>query len=840
MRRNLIMSFIFFVNILMVAQELTIEEKRNIVDSLDSYNIIENKKAMYLVEVNKITDAIPKLEYKARNGDCTGWYLELLNELGSENTNSLAHVAIDSAQKCYNPLETKYYASEILISLGDYSTAEYIFENYNAGYPKYLFDITLLPKIIDNRPDLKDEAKTILFDYVQDMQGDGFNRYLGNAIIAEKYPTEAAPILVNTFKNDTDESSRITSLQHLFMIKYPDLPNLLKERLPQESVSAYRLIIIDSLLNKFGTLENYKFVQNYLENETDGVAKSLLSRKLEKFTPGFPPIELPKMNLLDTLMFNTNQCFGYQWLKDESYKNELLVKLENAKNFLTSNDSLKCRSEVSSFQNSVNLVYQDSAGSIPKYVSNEGYKFLYHYAQYILDRLPFSFPDNQIIAKVRAKVKKSDGNLKFKYVLKNKVESGENIESFFLENKAEQFELISPSGWLAKELTENDLLHFISDSLGAEVEPEEVQRGFEIFGGKLPTIANSYLQSERSEIDLTDVYGNSFSSITLSATDVPEIFSVPEFLDSLFSFNTQAYNLDWIKNENTYNRFSQKLNRVKTKLENVKERKAKEILREFVQLVRRKYCKRKITSEALALLKFNAQYLIQHVGPPNLDDNLAGLTVVGVERERGEKRTYKYKVHNSVNNTEKVSALYIKEDITDYSIQIPNNWEDVSIDSLDLVGFSTNEISSMVKPDKKKKDFNFVSTSLPVTMPYYILTENQSVDSEAIQYNSITGFTLGAENIEEEFIAENIANNLYEHIEEANDIGWIKIESVYSNLLKKVTTIIDKIETNKRQQAINKLQDFVDFVQNKYEHEKITKEARILLKQNANYLKRNL
>jgi hypothetical protein len=59
-------------------------------------------------------------------------------------------------------------------------------------------------------------------------------------------------------------------------------------------------------------------------------------------------------------------------------------------------------------------------------------------------------------------------------------------------------------------------------------------------------------------------------------------------------------------------------------------------------------------------------------------------------------------------------------------------------------------------------------------------------------------------------------------------------------LLDKVNTIRKKIEKGKTDQAKDKLQDFVDYVQDKYDQDKLTKEARILLKQNANYIKRNL
>ena len=60
------------------AQELTNEEKQIIINNLDSSNILINYPAILQVESHLITEAIPKLEPKAQNGDCTGIYLRLL------------------------------------------------------------------------------------------------------------------------------------------------------------------------------------------------------------------------------------------------------------------------------------------------------------------------------------------------------------------------------------------------------------------------------------------------------------------------------------------------------------------------------------------------------------------------------------------------------------------------------------------------------------------------------------------------------------------------------------------------------------------------------------------
>jgi hypothetical protein len=618
--------------------------------------------------------------------------------------------------------------------------------------------------------------------------------------------------------------------------------NFLKQRLSLESSSIVRHDIQRLLLSEYNTPNDYQFVKEFSESETDTtIATRVVKIYMNHFFVRKPDSTVSISVLFDTLTSYTNQSYDFEWLKDETYKTELLSKITNAKNYLNSEDSTNCAIEIKIFQNRVNEVYSDSSGSYPKYVNNEGYKFLYYYSQYILDRLPTQFPKNDITAKLKTKVlKKSNGNLKYEFKVKNKGQSSQDIGLFYVKEKTNKVKLNSPAGWITGELAESSLISFSADSEGVEIKPGDWQKGFSVKAKRLPHITNYYIQSSRIVVDTTDIYNNSYTGLTLSPALTPTPFAALEFTDTLISYKNQAYDLGWIKKEKVYNNFSKKLNKAKSKLENNKERKAKEILREFVQIVRKKWRNKKISGEALALLKFNAQYLKQHIGPPDLEDNLAGVTLEGVERMSGKQRRYKYTVHNSVNNPHKLWAFYVKESVEVFTGNAPENWAQSAITSLDLVSFTTDVNAAKIKPDKKKSGFKIKVESLPVIMPFYILVKNQPADAETILYNSITGFTLAPEALPDEFIGTDQIENLYEHVEEANDMNWIKNESVYEKLLEKVERISIKLEEKKIQSAKNKLEDFVDYVQEKYEQDKIRKEAKILLRQNANYIKRNL
>jgi len=92
--------------------------------------------------------------------------------------------------------------------------------------------------------------------------------------------------------------------------------------------------------------------------------------------------------IIDSLISVTNQVHIINWLGDLTFSNELKNILTTAKTNLQNGDSLACRVQVKVFQDLVDNVYKDSLNSDSRFVTIEGWKFLYWNAQYILDRLP--------------------------------------------------------------------------------------------------------------------------------------------------------------------------------------------------------------------------------------------------------------------------------------------------------------------------------------------------------------------------------------------------------------------------------------------------------------------
>jgi hypothetical protein len=100
-----------------------------------------------------------------------------------------------------------------------------------------------------------------------------------------------------------------------------------------------------------------------------------------------------------------------------------------------------------------------------------------------------------------------------------------------------------------------------------------------------------------------------FSGYTIGPTAPPADFVPAVWLDTLISYKHQAFSFGWITNQGIANSLDQKLDNARKQLERGNNRAAKNILEAFINEVEAQKEKH-LSSEAHALLKFNAEYLI--------------------------------------------------------------------------------------------------------------------------------------------------------------------------------------------------------------------------------------
>jgi hypothetical protein len=121
---------------------------------------------------------------------------------------------------------------------------------------------------------------------------------------------------------------------------------------------------------------------------------------------------------------------------------------------------------------------------------------------------------------------------------------------------------------------------------------------------------DSLLEAGYTEAQLSpDWKKNSYKGVTIAPYVFYSPLSASAWLDTLISYKHQALALGWIDNQGIANSLDQKLDNAKSKLQRGDTTAAKNSLQAFVNEVEAQNGKH-LTSEAYALLKFNAQYLI--------------------------------------------------------------------------------------------------------------------------------------------------------------------------------------------------------------------------------------
>ncbi|MBI3786797.1 MAG: hypothetical protein HY276_00940 [Ignavibacteriales bacterium] len=151
-----------------------------------------------------------------------------------------------------------------------------------------------------------------------------------------------------------------------------------------------------------------KFTVDWLKTETSRlVTVDVFNSFVKVFKPLPPPPTTPVIVMLDTLISYKHQVASFGWLKDKKEdekdgdkdKDDTIVKkldkiLEEARKELVKRDSIETREEMEEFVKKVEELRKESIKAEQQQkpekilLTEEGYKFLYYNAKYIIERLP--------------------------------------------------------------------------------------------------------------------------------------------------------------------------------------------------------------------------------------------------------------------------------------------------------------------------------------------------------------------------------------------------------------------------------------------------------------------
>ncbi len=239
---------------------------------------------------------------------------------------------------------------------------------------------------------------------------------------------------------------------------------------------------------------------------------------------------------------------------------------------------------------------------------------------------------NKISVKVNAQVRRDSlGLMQYDYDVISLPESQQNIWNFMVIIKFHPdsiYKAFRIHNWWGPDMPDpdNDKRSWVSWSApdNRDIRPGNSMSGFGFITRFLPGITDFYAEGDHpvpsfeegmapdslpGYDDLTP-YGPGIVGKTVGPVLPPTVFSSTAFVDTLISYKHQAFSFGWIDNQGILNSLDQKLENTRKELRKGKKQTAINELRAFLNEVEVQKDKH-LTSEAYALLKFNAEYLIQ-------------------------------------------------------------------------------------------------------------------------------------------------------------------------------------------------------------------------------------
>jgi len=233
----------------------------------------------------------------------------------------------------------------------------------------------------------------------------------------------------------------------------------------------------------------------------------------------------------------------------------------------------------------------------------------------------FRFPPiDQIDVIIGVRVTATGGKYRYQYEIKSLQTSKQEIWVIDMPFDTPPSNIHSPQGWIFDVGGKVATIQWGARRAVHFIRPSQTLSGFGYDSEGLPTIRRMYLEGWAEPPELTfepdstiggDVLEDSKKVLTIGATKTPADFNPMVWLDTLISYKHQAFALGWIKNQGIVTSLDAKLENAKRQLQRNNKTAAKNTLQAFVnEMEALNKQGNQITSEAYALLKFNAEYLI--------------------------------------------------------------------------------------------------------------------------------------------------------------------------------------------------------------------------------------
>jgi len=241
---------------------------------------------------------------------------------------------------------------------------------------------------------------------------------------------------------------------------------------------------------------------------------------------------------------------------------------------------------------------------------------------------PTSFPSaTNLTPSIQTKVTESGNVLTYSYSVSNSPSSKQALGDwgFGYQQTISIFITMTPAGWLGNPKM-GDSFAAGWTALSQPISPSGNQSGFQVEAQGLPgfvqAFAAGYIPLEKlpafpddqapEDLPGSDILENSVKITTIGPTPLPSQFDSLQFLKYIIGLKEQAFTLGWISNGGVKTSLDAKLNAAQTALNNGNQKEAKNQLNALLNEVNAQAGKQ-LSSEAVALLQFNTQYLISQL-----------------------------------------------------------------------------------------------------------------------------------------------------------------------------------------------------------------------------------
>jgi hypothetical protein len=409
--KRLFNTLLFFVLLFLVseisAQIITTEQKQRLIanlsnasiDSMDTGNFAWD--AVRTINQYKIIEAIPSIieNIWKQEPPVQFEFLETLLVLGSDQTKAMTLAFIDSVDKFeknnlinrdYQTCFYKANATGILFKLGDYSTRNYLYD-FIQKFPESseLLAVNMLAIIIKNVHSDEQRAKSELIHLAKEAH-DGYVRCSALLNLYSNYGSEVIPLVKERFAQENIPSTRISILTEILRDqKSIEINEYLFNQVKIDTSNYIKAMAMKVLLEKNNSPVTYNYISNNIALFLSGFWENYLKAYTKKiFLPKIEDKKETNKSLIDTLISFTNQSILLNWVGSTTFSEQIKQYLTDTKTKLAGGDSLGAAIKIKQYQSAIVQALQDPVTNTNQFVTTDGYKFLYYYPKYILERLP--------------------------------------------------------------------------------------------------------------------------------------------------------------------------------------------------------------------------------------------------------------------------------------------------------------------------------------------------------------------------------------------------------------------------------------------------------------------